>query len=1477
MAPQPAEGYAGASNEAEAVAVLAENSTDSSKAQLQASPQKAGGPSRRDASSLSPKRAPGKTAKARAKQQPDSPSEAVARAIFEQMDQNEDGRISHVELKKKLSSGDGEIEQLLGLKDAKKRSHLSYRLWEARKKLDLDGDGYISMEELAQLLSQAVPETPPASRPNSRASSRPNSRASNRSNSKARLDDFLDRQSEPSPQNKIRREISVLARELHKQSQDDEDKIGAQGVEGFLKMLKQRYGSVAAAWRVGLDRDGNGKVSFGELLQSCRELGFSGNVRKLWMDLDVDKGGFISLHELDPEAAQDLEDFKIICYEQFGNTLGAWQQGINPENAPAVSEKQFAARCKEIGFQGDGKRLFKLLRTDRGRKELTLADFDPQTAAALLRGDNCAESISFGGGRKAFSPPMPKAPLTPLIRSRSKSLITENKGGGGKGDEKARPTTSPATKSGTSQIDDTFAAFSVTCAPATPSRRVSAIRRQSSAPALDLESLAGKEDQAMLSTTSSLGRTKMSSSASSSASRWGDLATPTRNSSFISQVSQVQVLDLKLRKEDQIEAEMGPRSKEEVLKQLVKQFGSLRKAWFEVLDPFNSGKIGFQEFCDRLRSVGFLGDIKLLWKALGAEKEGVLRLSNLDSKTDKMMKDFKTHMVEKYGNLLLAWQQGFDPKGKTMVNEEEFVEQCVKDGAPGDHSQIFKLIRENRSAKFITLREFDRAASQALARDDHDMMIETELAHGKSSPLELSFAERQARTFSNRWSRAQSLVARSVLAATEKQDQEQNKGCDSLDSLKAALMKKYGNLAVAWRVALDPTGLGHCSFEDFCIALRNRVGYCGDLNQIWQRLKKPNASYVSLNDLDPASAEMLWSFRAVLLEGFGNLMNAWHMGLDPKGHGKLEEKEFIARAKEVGFEGDCEKLFRLLLAEPHKKYVVLRDIDPAAAQAYFRHDNKSLTLYGSQSGPSASPRHWTGRSRPGTAANEQRPEEQPEQQSPPMSPDPADTTGGGSKIFSSTCGSRFGGEHGLPVHRPTRITTWAEELGVRKRRELQQRAHQESSAQLGAKCLSDYRKLLAGRFGSLVAAWRYEVDPDCTGRLTYVQFMMAVERVGGYTGSLVRLWNEFTSVKKQNEESALDKSSSSKPAPESMSRLEEVTMQDLDPEGYALLQAFCDAIVPDKFPTLRAFWSSLDASHEVQLHEDTFVERCLNQLGIEGLSQRMLQRVFKLLIPAPVVGRKLLIEEDLRALLLTLPLANRRRTWDGYTAPVPMDLSGSSVPATPANHHSACGDEPSSSSKDAECEMTSPSQRLAKLSPELPVVAVEDFRRLLKRLFGSVYSAWVKYLDVIQVGRVPMGEFVGRARSIGVSGRPTELFASIDVDMKGFITLQDLDPEVSKLVKAFFRCAEAKYNTVDEAWKMAFNVSKRRVVILEDFVRGCKAIGYEGDAVKLFALMRPEPGRPFMTDDDFGRYASKSVGLEKEKKKVPEDEARFQA
>merc|ERR1719487_3204013 len=77
----------------------------------------------------------------------------------------------------------------------------------------------------------------------------------------------------------------------------------------FNNLLMRRYGNLVRAWRLGLDRDGSGKLTFLEFCKSARELGFGGNVKALWQELDADGSGSVSLKELCPEVYELLMEF----------------------------------------------------------------------------------------------------------------------------------------------------------------------------------------------------------------------------------------------------------------------------------------------------------------------------------------------------------------------------------------------------------------------------------------------------------------------------------------------------------------------------------------------------------------------------------------------------------------------------------------------------------------------------------------------------------------------------------------------------------------------------------------------------------------------------------------------------------------------------------------------------------------------------------------------------------------------------------------------------------------------------------------------------------------------------------------------------------------------------------------------------------------------------------------------------------------
>ena len=55
------------------------------------------------------------------------------------------------------------------------------------------------------------------------------------------------------------------------------------------------------AWK-HIDEDQNGRLSRAEFYTFLRKIGFGGNAKQLWADLDDDNSGFISLEELEPEA-----------------------------------------------------------------------------------------------------------------------------------------------------------------------------------------------------------------------------------------------------------------------------------------------------------------------------------------------------------------------------------------------------------------------------------------------------------------------------------------------------------------------------------------------------------------------------------------------------------------------------------------------------------------------------------------------------------------------------------------------------------------------------------------------------------------------------------------------------------------------------------------------------------------------------------------------------------------------------------------------------------------------------------------------------------------------------------------------------------------------------------------------------------------------------------------------------------------------
>lgn len=69
-------------------------------------------------------------------------------------------------------------------------------------------------------------------------------------------------------------------------------------LEEFKMVLRHKFGSIARAWRVGLDRDESGLLDFREFCAAMRAIGYVGNLRTLWFNMDADNSGALGTHFL---------------------------------------------------------------------------------------------------------------------------------------------------------------------------------------------------------------------------------------------------------------------------------------------------------------------------------------------------------------------------------------------------------------------------------------------------------------------------------------------------------------------------------------------------------------------------------------------------------------------------------------------------------------------------------------------------------------------------------------------------------------------------------------------------------------------------------------------------------------------------------------------------------------------------------------------------------------------------------------------------------------------------------------------------------------------------------------------------------------------------------------------------------------------------------------------------------------------------
>lgn len=121
-------------------------------------------------------------------------------------------------------------------------------------------------------------------------------------------------------------------------------------LDGLKDVLNRKFGSVARAWRICMDTDESGSLNFREFVLALKAVGYVGDFRSLWFQLDADQSGSISLKELDPEATAHLEKFRHKCIGKCGTMEKAWRKVIDTDKSGTCGPHEFMEACFRLGY-----------------------------------------------------------------------------------------------------------------------------------------------------------------------------------------------------------------------------------------------------------------------------------------------------------------------------------------------------------------------------------------------------------------------------------------------------------------------------------------------------------------------------------------------------------------------------------------------------------------------------------------------------------------------------------------------------------------------------------------------------------------------------------------------------------------------------------------------------------------------------------------------------------------------------------------------------------------------------------------------------------------------------------------------------------------------------------------------------------------------------------------------------------------------
>eukprot|EP00930_Biecheleria_cincta_P034092 TRINITY_DN23590_c0_g1_i1.p1 TRINITY_DN23590_c0_g1~~TRINITY_DN23590_c0_g1_i1.p1 ORF type:complete len:746 (+),score=128.66 TRINITY_DN23590_c0_g1_i1:120-2357(+) len=291
-----------------------------------------------------------------------------------------------------------------------------------------------------------------------------------------------------------------------------------------------------------------------------------------------------------------------------------------------------------------------------------------------------------------------------------------------------------------------------------------------------------------------------------------------------------------------------------------KGFGPTYHAWRRVLDQDGSMSIQRAELFRACRTLGWRGDMRLLWQALDSDQCGVATLEELDLRCARILAQLKYWAEDTFGQKpVQAMWRAIDRRNRVRLPHDLFCKRCLALGFSLKDGNLRELARW-----------LDWEGKKTVACED------------------LSFVDT--------WRAPAHLVALP--------DEE------AANQLRKMMKDKYNHCLRAWRTVMDKDNSNTCNWTEFRLALK-QLRFQGNAAGAWLALDHDCSGAISLAEVDPEANDILTSFRRWADEEFGGVRAAFKV-LDKDKSGELSLREFRHAVQNFGYEGEAVLLFKSL-------------------------------------------------------------------------------------------------------------------------------------------------------------------------------------------------------------------------------------------------------------------------------------------------------------------------------------------------------------------------------------------------------------------------------------------------------------------------------------------------------------------------------------------------------------------------------------